>query len=338
MPDPRFFENLGPVSLAELAALAGVEAPAGGAGARPILSAAPLGLADADAVSFFSDRRYVSELPATRAAACFVTAEYAGKLPEGCIALITAEPQAAWAKAAHSLHRPRRHAPEDGAVHPSASIGEGVVLHHGVVVGPDAEIGAGSVIGANSVIGPGVKLGRDCVLRPNVTLAYALVGDRVRISSGTAIGEAGFGVAGSRAGAVDIPQLGRVVIGDDVSIGACSCIDRGAWADTEIGDGCKIDNLVQVGHNCCLGRSVVLAGQVGLSGSVTVGDGVQMGGSVGVADHRTIGPGASVGARAGVMHDIPAGEAWVGQPAKPVRTFMRELAWVAKNAAARDRT
>ena len=336
MPDPRFFENLGPVGLAELASLAGSQAPAGDD--RPIATAAPLGEAGPDAVAFFSDRRYAAELPNTRAGACFVSAEHADKLPEGCAALVTPEPQAAWASAAARLCRPRRHDPTEGAIHPTARIGEGVVLHHGVVVGPGADIGAGSVIGANSVIGPGVVLGEGCILRAHVAIGYAVVGARCRFSAGAVIGEAGFGVAAGSAGAIDIPQLGRVVIGDDVSIGANSCVDRGAYGDTVIGDACKIDNLVQIAHNCRLGRSVVLAGHVGLSGSVIVGDGVQMGGSVGIADHRTIGAGAMVAARAGVMHDIPAGEAWAGAPAKPIRTFMREQAWLAKNAASRDRT
>jgi UDP-3-O-[3-hydroxymyristoyl] glucosamine N-acyltransferase len=337
MADPRFFENLGPVRLAELAALAGTQVPAGGDGVRAITAASPLDQAGPDHVAFFSDRRYASALPETRAGACFVSADYAERLPDACVALVTSEPQAAWAKAAARLHRPIRHDPEDGPIHPSARIADRVVLHHGVVIGPGAEVGEGSVISANCVVGPGVKLGRDALLRPNVSIGYAVVGDRVRIAAGAVIGEAGFGVAGSRAGAVDIPQLGRVVIGDDVSIGACTCVDRGAWGDTVIGDACKIDNQVQIAHNCRLGRSVVLAGHVGLSGSVVVGDGVQMGGSAGIADHLDIGAGAMVAARAGVMHDIPAGEAWAGAPAKPVRKFMREQAWLAKMAAARDR-
>jgi UDP-3-O-[3-hydroxymyristoyl] glucosamine N-acyltransferase len=337
MADPRFFETLGPVRLAEIASLAGTHVPSGEVGAREISAAAPLDQAGPDHVAFFSDRRYASALPQTRAGACFVTGDFAERLPEGCVALVTGEPQAAWAKSAARLHRPIRHDPQDGAIHPSAKIGHRVVLHHGVVIGPGADIGEESVISANCVVGPGVKLGRGALLRPNVTIGYAIVGERVRIAAGAVIGEAGFGVAGSRTGAIDIPQLGRVLIGDDVSIGACTCVDRGAWDDTVIGDACKIDNQVQIAHNCRLGRSVVLAGHVGLSGSVVVGDGVQMGGSAGIADHLEIGAGAMVAARAGVMHDIPAGEAWAGAPAKPVRKFMREQAWLAKMAAARDR-
>ncbi|MGZ8407426.1 MAG: UDP-3-O-(3-hydroxymyristoyl)glucosamine N-acyltransferase, partial [Caulobacteraceae bacterium] len=222
------------------------------------------------------------------------------------------------------------------AIDPTASIGKDVRLGAGCVIGSDAEVGGGCDIGPNAVIGPGVKLGEGCSIGPGASIGFALIGDRVRIAANAVVGEAGFGVAGSSTGAIDIPQLGRVMIGDDVSIGAGSCIDRGAWEDTVIGQGSKIDNLVQVAHNCRLGRFVILAGHVGLSGSVTVGDGVQMGGSVGIADHLTIGSGVRIAARAGVMHNIPDGEIWAGAPAKPIRKFMRESAWLAKMAAGRD--
>jgi UDP-3-O-[3-hydroxymyristoyl] glucosamine N-acyltransferase len=149
------------------------------------------------------------------------------------------------------------------------------------------------------------------------------------------IGEAGFGVAGGSGSAIDVPQLGRVILQDDVSVGAGTCIDRGAWDDTVVGEASKIDNLVQIAHNVRLGRGCLLAGQVGLSGSVVVGDGAQFGGRAGVADHLTIGAGARVLAAAGVMNDIPAGETWVGAPARPVRRFMRETAWLARQAQRR---
>ncbi len=155
--------------------------------------------------------------------------------------------------------------------------------------------------------------------------------------AGVVIGEAGFGVAVSRSGAVDVPQLGRVIIQDGVSIGAGTCIDRGAWADTVIGENSKIDNLVQIAHNVQLGRNCILAGQVGLSGSVVVGDGVMFGGRAGIADHLTIGAGAQIAAAAGVMHDVPAGERWAGAPAKPLRQFMRESAWLARMASGRGK-
>lgn len=333
MPDSRFYDDLGPVTLAEVAALAGAIAPADRLVGKTIAIVAPLAQANADAVTFFSDRRYLDELSQTRALACFISDAHAAQLPDACVALITPEPQAAYARTARRLYRPRRHDAGE-RIHASAEIAGDVALHAGAVVGPGARIGAGSEIGPNAVVGPGVVIGRDCVIGPNATVSFALIGDRVRIMAGAVVGESGFGVASSSLGAVDVPQLGRVLVEDDVSIGACACIDRGAWDDTVIGAGTKIDNLVQVAHNVKLGRNCLLAGHVGLSGSVTVGDGVIFGGRAGIADHLTIGSGAQVAAAAGVMHDIPAGERWAGAPAKPVRKFMRESAWLARMASA----
>jgi len=336
MPDPRFYEDMGPIAAAELAAIAEAEAPSGAAGGRPIALVAPLDKADAQAVSFFSGRRYLPDLMTTRAAACFIAADYADRLPKGCAALITSEPQAAFSRAAIALHRIRRHAAGDVAIHPSAVFEEGVVLHYGAVVGPGARIGRGTQIGPGAVIGPGVAIGRDCSIGANAVIGFALIGDHVRILAGAVIGETGFGVAVGKAGIMDAPQLGRVIIQDHVSIGACTCVDRGAWDDTVIGENSKIDNLVQIGHNVRLGRNCVLAAQVGLSGSVTVGDGVMFGGQAGIADHLTIGAGAQIAGGSGLMHDVPPGERWGGVPAKPMRRFMRESAWLSKMAGARE--
>ena len=323
MPDPRFYEDLGPVSAGELAAIAGARLAEDAQADRPIALAAPLNRADGRAVSFLADRRRLDDLADTGAGACFISAAQAAALPSGCVAMITEEPQAAYARAAGRLHRVRRLDPEAPRIHPGALIEEGAVLHHGVVVGAGAQIGRGSEIGPNSVIGPGVAIGRDCMIGPDAAIGYALIGDRVRIMAGVVVGEAGFGVAVGKGGAIDVPQLGRVIIQDGVSIGACSCVDRGAWDDTVIGENSKIDNLVQIAHNVQLGRNCILAGQVGLSGSVVVGDGAMFGGRAGIADHVTIGAGAQIAAAAGVMHDVPAGERWAGAPAKLARQFMR---------------
>ncbi len=337
MPDPRFYEDLGPVAIGELAAIARASLAGGADPDRPIALVAPLTRADTGAVSFFADRRYLTDLGQTRAGACFIRAEDAARLPDGCAALISDEPQAAYARAAARLHRGRRHDAGAPRIHPDAVVEPDVVLHHGVVVGSAAQIGRGSEIGPNTVVGPGVAIGRDCVIGANTTIGFALIGDKVRIMAGVVIGEAGFGVTVGRSGAQDMPQLGRVIIQDGVSIGAGACIDRGAWDDTVIGENSKIDNLVQIAHNVQLGRNCILAGQVGLSGSVAVGDGVMFGGRAGIADHLTIGAGAMVAAAAGVMHNVPAGERWAGSPAKPVRQFMRESAWLAKMASGRGK-
>jgi UDP-3-O-[3-hydroxymyristoyl] glucosamine N-acyltransferase len=161
----------------------------------------------------------------------------------------------------------------------------------------------------------------------------ALIGDRVVIHPGARIGQDGFGYLPGKSGHLKVPQICRVIVQDDVEIGAGATIDRGASRDTMIGEGTRIDNLVQIAHNVSIGRHCLIAGQAGISGSVTLGDHVMLGGQVGIADHLTIGDGAKIAAAAGVMHDVPAGERWVGAPAKPVREFFREVATLKRLAA-----
>jgi UDP-3-O-[3-hydroxymyristoyl] glucosamine N-acyltransferase len=298
---------------------------------------APLAHADPASVAFFADRRYLAELKATRAGAVFLPPAFVEHAPAEVIAIPTRFPQAAWALAAARLHPPRRLVGSE-PVHPSAELEEGVTLAPGVVIGAGARIGRGTVIGANAVIEPGVAIGRDCRIGANVSIGFALIGDRVTIAPGAVIGAAGFGVAPSATGALDVPQLGRVILQDGVSVGANSCVDRGAYDDTVIGENTKLDNLVQIGHNCGLGRNCLVAAHTGLSGSVTVGDGVMFGGKAGVADHVVIGDGAALAAGGGTLKDIPAGETWSGYPAKPIRRWLRESAWLSKQARGRDRS
>ncbi|PXA85630.1 UDP-3-O-(3-hydroxymyristoyl)glucosamine N-acyltransferase, partial [Caulobacter sp. D5] len=228
-----------------------------------------------------------------------------------------------------------RHEPGSAAIHPSAVLEEGVRLSPGAVIGQDVRIGRGTVIGPGAVIGPGVAIGRDCVIGANAVVGFALIGDRVSLHAGSAVGEAGFGAAGGPKGVVDLPQLGRVVLQDGVTLGANSCIDRGAFDDTTVGENTKIDNLVHVAHNVQLGRNCLLAAYTGLSGSTVVGDGVAFGGKAGVADHLTIGAGASIGASASVFKSVPAGETWTGFPARPIKRWLRETAWLSRSARSR---
>jgi UDP-3-O-[3-hydroxymyristoyl] glucosamine N-acyltransferase len=337
MPDSRFFENTGPVSLGELARLTGAQLSRADAADRPIRVAGPLTRVGPDAISFYADRRYRDDLVQTSASACFLRSSDAGFAPEGCVLLFTDEPHAAYARAAHRLHPPRMAQAGDPLVHPSAEIEDGVTLGPGVVVGAGAQIGRGTVIGAYTVIGPGVALGRDCAISPQVVIGFSLIGDRVSILAGAMIGEPGFGVTTSGDRTLDVPQLGRVIIQDNVGVGAGTCIDRGAWEDTVIGENTKIDNLVQIAHNVRIGRNCLIAAQTGISGSVVVGDNVSFGGRAGITNHITIGDGATIAGTAGVMKNVPAGEMWVGSPARPIKRFMRETAWVAKMARTRTK-
>lgn len=331
MPDPRFFETLSPLSVAELAARIGGEVERGGE--RIVRSVAPLSSADEGAIAFLGDRKFAKALGETRAGCVVVTAEAVPATPAGSAVISHRTPQAAWAQASLLLRRPI-------ALNHAASLSDvaeddSVVIEPGVVLGEGVRIGRGSRIGANTVIGPGVQIGRDCVIGSNVSVGFALIGDRVKLYAGARIGEAGFGATGTAAGVMDIPQLGRVILQDGVTVGANSCIDRGAYDDTLIGENTKIDNLVMVGHNCVIGRNCLLVANTGISGSVTVGDNVIFGGKAGIGDHITIGEGARVAAGAGVLADIPAGETWSGYPARPIRQFLRETVWLAKQAASR---
>lgn len=333
MPDPRFVESLSPKTVAEIASATGAEVGRGGD--VVISSVAPLANAGAGDLAFLGSRKFVDQLRHTRAGAVFVPAIAVDLVPEGTAVIVSGLPQAAWAKASGMLHRLRD---LDVAISATeACEDDTVILEPGVVLGEGVRIGRGSRIGANTVIGPGVQIGRDCRIGRCVSLSFCLIGDRVNIFSGARLGEAGFGATISETGPIDIPQLGRVIVQDNVTIGANTCIDRGAWDDTVIGEGTKIDNLVMIGHNCVIGRNNLLAGHTGLSGTVVTGDNVMFGGQAGVGDHITIGEGARIAAGGGVLKDVPAGETWSGYPAKPLRDSLREAVWLSRQVRNRAR-
>jgi UDP-3-O-[3-hydroxymyristoyl] glucosamine N-acyltransferase len=242
--------------------------------------------------------------------------------------LTSAQPLAVFAVAAQMLYPGHGRLDwSDEPVGRNARIGEGVMLGPGVKIGPNAEIGDGTRIGPNAVVGEGVMIGRNCDIGPNVTITHSYFGDDVIVLPGAQIGQAGFGFVSGASGHTKVPQLGRVIVQDRVEIGACTTIDRGALADTVIGEGTKIDNLVQIGHNCVIGRHCIIVGQVGMSGSCELGDFVVLGGQVGLADHAKIGDGARLAARSAMAPgELPGGQDYGGAPAIPMREWRRQMA------------
>lgn len=333
MIDPRFFQLCGPLSASDIASLVGGSVVRGDP-ARRVQTVASPDRAGPDDLCFLEDTPDAGT-NLSAAGIVLAAAGVSAKLADGPTIVETHRPRAAFAKAAEKLISLRRLESGQPAIHPDARVHASAQLEPGVIVGPDAAIGANAHIGANTVIGPGVQIGSRTMIGANASLRCALIGDGVRLYPGVVIGEAGFGLAAGSEGASLTPHFGRVIIQNGVSIGANSCVDRGLLEDTVIGEGTHIDNLCHIGHNCRIGAHVVMAAFAGVSGSSVVGDGVQFGGRVGLKDHITVGAGARIAAGAAVIRDVPAGETWAGYPAKASRTWMRELAWLARSAQKR---
>ena len=339
MADPRFFTRAGPYELDRLAALSGAHLLRPEDGARLISDVAPLESAGAEDVTFLDNRKYLDAFAASGGGAAFIQERDVPRAPPGMALLVSREPYKAFARAAQAFYPEPRLAPGRAAsavIDPSASVAEDCEIGPYVVVEAGARIGARCRIAAQVVIGAGVELGDDCRVGPQVTLSHCLIGSRVVLHPGVRIGQAGFGFAPDPAGPVKVPQLGRVIIGDDVDIGANTTIDRGSGHDTVIGPGSMIDNLVQIGHNVVLGRGCVLAGLVGVSGSTKLGDFVMAGGQVGFAGHLTIGDRARIGAQSGLMRDVAVGETVMGSPGVPFTQFMRQIATLERLAKKKD--
>lgn len=337
MDHPGFWTLAGPFSLSELASSTGAEIPEASIERRgkEIRSVTTLDAAGASEVSFFDNRKYLSALKETGAGAVFVAAAYAGRVPETSVPLISRDPYRAFAKSLELFFPEAQHSKVGGGasvVDETARIEDGAFIETGAIIGPEAQIGRGSQIAAGAVIGYRVAVGRDCFVGPGASITHALIGNRVIIHAGARLGQDGFGFAMGPSGHYKVRQVGRVIVQDDVEIGANTTIDRGALKDTIIGEGAKIDNLVQIAHNVIIGRHCVIAAQTGISGSTIVEDFVAMGGQCGTVGHIRIGAGAQVGAQSGVHCDIPRGERWAGYPAKPVSLWAREVALIKRLA------
>ncbi|MCH8182853.1 MAG: UDP-3-O-(3-hydroxymyristoyl)glucosamine N-acyltransferase [Proteobacteria bacterium] len=326
MADPRFFQRHGPFKLSELAELSGAELAPEADPDRMVQDVAPLDAAGADDISFLDNRKFLARFRASKAGACVVSPRDQGDAPGQMHLLHSSTPYRAYGLIARSFYpapvaAPRRS--ERATIDATAKVAADCTVEAGAVIGPDAEIGPRGHIGPNVTIGAGVVLGADCRVYASASLSHCLAGDRVTIREGARIGPEGFGFALDPGGHVTIPQLGRVMIGDDVDIGANTTIDRGAGSDTVIGAGCRIDNLVQIGHNVVLGRGCAIAAQAGMAGSARLGDFVMVGGQAGISGHLTIGDGAQIAGQSGVITDVPAGAKFGGYPATPVRDWHR---------------
>jgi UDP-3-O-[3-hydroxymyristoyl] glucosamine N-acyltransferase len=340
---PGFFERAGPFRIAELAERLGArlgEGVAESAKATEIASVAPLDQAGPGEVSFLDNAKYKPQLATTRASACLVHPSMAAAVPDGIVPLEMDRPYHGFARALALIYPTASKPPvlahtSDAIVDPTAEIEDGAIIEPGAMIGAQAQIGRGTRVCAGAVVGYRVTVGRDCLIGSNTVTICTLIGDRVILHAGVRLGQDGFGFAMGPDGHLKVPQVGRVIIQDDVEIGAGTTIDRGALKDTVIGEGTKIDNLVQIGHNVRIGRHCVIVAQVGISGSTEIGDFVVMGGQSGAVGHIKIGMGAQIAGASHVKNDVAPGERVGGTPAKPLRQWARELSAIKRLAGKR---
>lgn len=335
MAQPIFFNRPPSSVLADVAALTKAQLVDPSRAGQLVTGLASLDEAGPRHLTFFDNPRYADQLRASKAGACLVSSRFEAQVPAHMAVLRAAQPFRAFVRVAREWHgdalRPKSWVGNKGiapsaVIDPTARLEDGVVVDPLAVIGPEVEIGSGTVIGAGAVIGPSVKIGRDCDVGARTTIQCALLGNNVLIHPGCSIGQDGYGfVFFGPEGHLKVPQTGRVLIQNDVEIGAGTTIDRGSLRDTVIGEGTKIDNQVQIGHNVAIGRHCLLAAQIGLAGSLTIGDNVAIGAKAGLNNHIKIGDGAQIAAMSAVKDDVPANERWGGHLARPTKQWFREL-------------
>ena len=335
MVDATFYHKKENVTLADVAKVTSAVLSDEGKGAEKIADIATMASATAEDICFFYDRKSKEKAANIKAKACVTTADLAQFVPQNVVVLTVENPKLAFVllnEYMYAEHQPEAGIDASAKIAASAKIGQGCYIGAYAVIGDNAEIGDGCIIEPHAVIGHDCKIGTGCRIGSGASIAYAHIGNNCYIYSGARIGHDGFGFQLINGQHHRIPQLGRVIIGNDVEIGANTCVDRGALDDTVIGDGSRIDNLVQIAHNDKLGRGCVIVSQVGIAGSCTLGDYVVLGGQVGLADHLNIGSGAQIAAQSGVMRDVEAGAVVMGSPCVPFKDFMRQVSFLQKNS------
>ena len=333
MIDKTFFKNNGPFTLGKIAEICGAVLADSSKADTEISDIATMFKASENEICFFYDKKAKEKAAGIKATACVTTEELAGCIPQGVIILTSPNPKMAFLKLNKAFYgeiEPRREISGTAKIAPSVKIGQNAYIGEYVVIEENVEIGDNCRIEHHAVIGRGCKIGNNCRIGAGASVAYTIMGNDCYIYTGARIGQDGFGFMVINGKHERIPQLGRVIIGNDVEIAANTCVDRGALDDTVIGDGCRIDNLVQVAHNDKLGRGCVIVSQTGIAGSCTFGDYVVCGGQSGFADHLNIGSGAQIGAQSGLMRDVEPGAIVMGYPAVPIKEFMRQVACVQK--------
>ncbi len=333
MADKNFFENKGPFSLQKIAEICEAKLADVSKAQLMIQDMATMEKAGAGEICFFYDKKAKEKGAQIKASACVTTEELAPLVPESVAVLTAKNPKLAFLKLNLEFYREYQPKPDIAStakIHPSAIIGQNCTIGEGVVIGENVKIGENCIIEPGVVIARGCVVGANTRIGANATISYAIIGENCYIYTGARIGQDGFGFMMIDGKHKRIPQLGRVIIGNDVEIGANTCVDRGALDDTVIGDGMRVDNLVQIAHNDKFGMGCILVAQAGVAGSCTFGDYVVCGGQTGFADHLNIGSGAQIASQSGIMRNVNPGEVVMGYPAVPIKDFMRQVAYLQK--------